>query len=67
MEQGTFVAYQTVRAWVMTRNKKRMPKFTDLLPKSDGWDQTVSQMKATMRQLAHQYGRKRMRVSTHGE
>jgi hypothetical protein len=69
MEALTFGAYQTVRVEVMTKNKKRMPDFKTLIAKSDGGDQTTGQMRATMQQLAQQYGSKRMRVNTrtHGE
>lgn len=70
IEEGTFVAYQTVRVWAITKSKKRMPKFESLLPSRRGGDQTVAQMKSTMQMLAQQYGQKRMRVSTrtlHGE
>ena len=70
LEEVTFGAYQTVRVWVMTKSKKKMPKFETLLPSHDGGVQTVQQMRTTMQMLAHQYGAKRMRVSTtqtHGE
>lgn len=30
----TLGAYQTVRAWVLTKNKKKMPNFKDLIPSS---------------------------------
>lgn len=70
IEEGTFVAYQTVRVWALTKSKKgRMPTFQSLLPSRDGVDQTVQQMKTTMQMLANQYGPKRMKVgtTTHGE
>lgn len=33
-EHATLIAYQTVRVWVMTKNKKKMPKFSELIPSS---------------------------------
>ena len=64
IELQTVGAYQTVRVWVMTKSKKRLPTLASLLPSRDGSDQTVQQMRTTMQMLANQYGKTRMRVST---
>lgn len=33
IEHDTFIAYQTVRIWVLTKNKKKMPNFADMIPR----------------------------------
>lgn len=33
LEELTYGAYQTIRVWVLTKNKKKMPRFADLIIK----------------------------------
>lgn len=58
-EMATFQAYQTVRIWAMTKAKKRMPKFSDLVKREPSGPQSPKQMRQVMDKIAAQYGWKK--------
>lgn len=61
----TFTAYQTVRCWALTRSKKRMPSFAELMPKAGASKQvrqTGEQMASVLQVLAASSGGKLVKV-----
>lgn len=60
--QATLVAYQTVKCWVMTKNKGRMPTFKALLPSAREERQSGKQMGSLLHVLAQQHGGKIVKV-----
>ncbi len=56
IEELTFGAYQTVRCWVMTKNKKKMPEFAALLPSKGKAAQGTNELDTALHMLAAQYG-----------
>lgn len=61
-EEATIVAFQTIRVWVLTKNKKKMPEFKTLLPNARGPKgtsrQNHAQMEAMMHMMAERIGGK---------
>lgn len=58
LEELTFQAFQTVRVWVLTKNKKKMPKFADLIrvaPPEIG-SRSPDQVRAVMEVIAARMG-----------
>lgn len=66
LEELTFQAFQTVRVWVLTKNKKKMPEFNALLGKSKAQSgggsgrgrQSPEQLEAMMHMMAARFGTK---------
>lgn len=70
-ELACMQAYQTVRVWAITRSKKRMPKFSEVVggdsnPNTLDRDTHPAQARAWLEMLAARTGRK-VRVSSHGQ